>query len=114
MARTPGTKTHKPTKEKREQIKMLAAFGITQEHIAKKFGISVDTLVKYYRAELDLGLVDAINEVANALYTNAVIDKNPTSMMFFLKTRGGWSEKRDDNTDALKSVVEMLLKSKES
>ena len=82
---------HKPTEEKRKLVRTLAAVGITHEDIAKKIDISSDTLVKYYREELDDGRIDAIAQVGQKLYQNA-ISGNLSAQMFYLKTRAGWSE----------------------
>lgn len=93
-----------PTPEQREIVEQLTAFGIAQEDVAKfikgKNGepITERTLRKYFRAELDSGEVKANVKVAKGLFKNATTPTeshpggNPTSQIFWLKTRGGWKE----------------------
>lgn len=93
-----------PTAEQRELVEQLAAFGIPQDDIANfikgKNGepITERTLRKYFRAELDSGEVKANVKVAKGLYKNATTPTdthpggNPTSQIFWLKTRGRWKE----------------------
>lgn len=82
---------HKPTDEKRKLVRALASVGIIHEDIAGKIDISTDTLVKYYKQELHDGRVDAIANVGRKLYESAM-SGNTTAQMFYLKTKGGWSE----------------------
>lgn len=84
-------KLHEPTDESRRMVKALAAVGIRYEDIADKIEISADTLVKYYKKELDDGRVDANAAVARSLYEQAKTG-NTTAMIFWLKTRAGWKE----------------------
>lgn len=82
---------HEPTDATRAQVKALAAVGVTHEDIASKLDISADTLVKYYRQELDDGRIDANAQVAKSLYEQAR-SGNTTAMIFWLKTRARWKE----------------------
>lgn len=82
---------HIPTEEKRKLVRTLSAVGITYEDIASKIDISSDTLVKHYKKELLDGRVDANANVGQKLYQQAN-GGNTQAMMFWLKTRGGWSE----------------------
>lgn len=86
-------KSHKPTVETRSNVKALASVGTTQEHIAIYLDIDVKTLRKHYRRELDTSLTIANSNVAKSLYKNAN-DGNVTAQIFWLKTKGGWSERK--------------------
>lgn len=86
-------KSHEPTAETRSNVKALASVGTTQEHIAIYLDIDVKTLRKHYRRELDTSLIIANSNVAKSLYKNAN-DGNVTAQIFWLKTKGGWSEKK--------------------
>ena len=55
-------------------------------------GINNDTLKKYYSEELEKGRIEANAAVAGTLYEKAKQGDTP-SMLFWLKTRAGWSEK---------------------
>lgn len=91
MADGVGRPPHQPTDQTKLQVKTLAAVGIRYEDIAAKLGISSDTLVKYYKQELDDGRVDANAAVAKSLYDQAKTG-NTAAMIFWLKTRAGWKE----------------------
>jgi hypothetical protein len=84
-------KTHVPTKENRETVKRLAALGVPFEDIALKLKISADTLVKYYKEELDEGRIDANAAIAGTLFQQAK-KGNTAAAIFWLKTRARWKE----------------------
>lgn len=86
-----GRKWHRPTAETRKQVTLLAAVGARHEDIASKLGISADTLVRHYQAELDAGRIDANARVAQTLYQQALAG-NTAAMIFWLKARAGWRE----------------------
>ena len=91
MAEGMGRPPHQPTDQTRLQAKTLAAVGIKHEDIAAKIGICADTLVKYYKQELDDGRVDANAQIGKSLYEQAK-SGNTAAMIFWLKTRAGWKE----------------------
>jgi len=70
----------------------LSKVGTRHEDIALLLGFSEDTLTKYYRKELDKGRIEANAAVAGTLYEKAK-QGDTASMLFWLKTRAGWSEK---------------------
>ncbi|MGF6806279.1 hypothetical protein OKW30_001405 [Paraburkholderia sp. Clong3] len=83
--------------DQRKLVEQLAAFGIPQEDMvmlvldANEKPISVPTLRKHFRKELTEGLVKANTAVAQALFKKAKAG-NVASIIFWLKTRGGWRE----------------------
>ena len=85
------TQAHQPTDETKKLARTLSAVGITYEDIAAKIGISSDTLVKYYKKELDDGRIDANSTVAKGLFQQAK-NGNVAASIFWLKTRAGWKE----------------------
>jgi len=87
---------HEPTEVTRAQVSSLSAFGVSQEDICKVIGVSINTLYKYYREELDTAATKAIGQVAQSLFKQAMAG-NVTAQIFFLKTRAGWREKSDLN-----------------
>lgn len=105
----PGTPAHEPTVETRAQVAALVAFGIPQIHIARQVGISDETLRKYYQNELDCGLHDANSQVANVLFEKAVIQKDLSAVIFWLKTRARWSDKAPEADSKVMSVIEQIL-----
>lgn len=87
-----GRPPFEPTEEQRNKVRMWAAVGTTQEVIASELGICIDTLAKYFRAELDEATAKGVANVASTLYAKAM-SGDVTSMIFYLKTRGRWREK---------------------
>lgn len=87
--------THKPTPELRTKVSNWAEVGTSHDVIALELGIHKETLYKYYRQELDDAPQRGVAKVANALYEKA-IKGDTVSMIFYLKTRGKWREKHDD------------------
>lgn len=82
---------HKPTDENRKIARTLAAVGVPHEDIALKLDISADTLVKYYKPELDAGRIDANASIAQTLFQQAK-KGNTAAAIFWLKTRARWKE----------------------
>ncbi len=102
------TTPHVPNDKTRGEVGALTSFGNTQEEIAGHLGISVDTLAKYYRDELDNSLVRANAKVGAKLFRKATEGDDLSAMIFWLKTRAKWREKDDDGVTS-KKVVEMLI-----
>jgi hypothetical protein len=94
---------HVPTDKLRGEVSALTSFGNTQEAIASHIGIDVDTLVKYYRDEIDNSVLRANAKVAAKLYNKATDEEDLTAMIFWLKTRARWRETTVvDNTHTIK------------
>ena len=74
------------------EVYKLSRVGTRHEDIAILLGFSEDTLAKYYRKELDRGRIEANAAVAGTLYEKAK-QGDTAAMLFWLKTRAGWSEK---------------------
>jgi transcriptional regulator with XRE-family HTH domain len=88
-----GRKPHEPTEDIREGVKVMKASGLTDEQIAGVLGIATDTLTKYYKRELEIGLAEIISNVAGSLYRKALAG-DVTAAIFILKTRAKWSERQ--------------------
>lgn len=86
-----GRPAHKVKPANKEIVKSLSAVGIPYEDIASKLNISSDTLVKYYKKELDDGRIDANAMVAKGLMKQ-IVKGNTLASIFWLKTRAGWKE----------------------
>ena len=83
------TKKHEPTPETRLQVKTLASVGTPQDQIAIVVGITKNTLLKYYRKELDTAMTMANAKVAQSLFQQANAG-NTVAAIFWLKCRAGW------------------------
>ena len=89
-----GHPPHEPTEENRKLVSFAIAIGGTEPAIAEFIGISDNTLRKYYRKELDIGLFRFTMALAKKGYQTAMGDGPQAAAwgMFFLKTRAGWRE----------------------
>ena len=105
----PDPTPHVPTDKTRGEVAALTSFGHTQEEIAAHLYICVDTLVKYYRDELDNSALRANAKVAQKLYKKAVEQEDLAAIIFWLKTRARWREKDAEDPNKYKNAVEMLM-----
>lgn len=87
-----GRPSYKPTDAQRLLVKELAGFGITQDMIATKLGITDDTLRKYFEHELALGKAEASAMMAQAIFKKA-LSGSEKLMMYWGNCHLGWSEK---------------------
>jgi hypothetical protein len=89
-----------PTEEERKFVSSLTAYGITQNEICFILDITVPTLHKHFRKEIDTALPLANAKVAEGLFNNATKLNNVTAQIFWLKTRAKWIEARpEENPD---------------
>jgi hypothetical protein len=89
-----GRPAFAPTDEQRKQVEVMSGYGVPEDGIALSIGISAPTLRKYFRHELDLGIVKANSQVAQSLFKKAIGDgaSSTTAAIFWAKTRMGWKE----------------------
>jgi hypothetical protein len=85
---------HKPTDAMRKTVRDHAIVGTPQENICAILGISVPTLHKHYRQELDTARDTANAAIGGALYTKAM-GGDTAAMIFWMKTRARWRETVD-------------------
>lgn len=85
-------KEFSPTDEQRSLVKGFAAVGLPQPQIATYLEIDKVTLLKYFRKELDTGMIEANSKIASTLYQKA-ISGNIAAAIFWAKARMGWSER---------------------
>jgi hypothetical protein len=94
-----------------DQLKLaekLAADNHTNEQIAEKLGICVDTIERseLYSGVIKKGKQRLLAKVKRTAYEIALQDRNPAMIMFILKCRGGWREKQDiDITHGFKPII---------
>jgi AraC-like DNA-binding protein len=100
-----------PSDQQRQLVKSLAAYGIGQEEIARKIGVSAKTLRRHFREELDRGATDANAKVAQAMYKMATSGEFPAATIFWLKCRASWRQNGRVGREAQQTapfVVEVL------
>ena len=106
-------KRHEPTEKQRGHVEVMAGMGIPHEEIARYIGITLKTLYRHYRHELDIGGTKATFEVARTLYNKAT-GGDTTAAIFWLKARAGWSERSqvaltDKDGEPLKLGISAVL-----
>jgi len=105
MARPP----YQPTDNNRRQVESWSGVGITQEQMAALLEIDVDTLVKYYRKEIDQGKAKACASIGSSFYQKAK-DGDTAAMIWWTKSQMGWKgEKVIDHTSSDGSMTPKSL-----
>lgn len=101
---------HKPTEATRKQVEAMTGYGVPQEAIAEVLGVSVPTLVKHYRSEVDTGVAKANAKVAESLFRKALSDGQGSvaAAIFWMKTRAGWRETTRIVHDGLDKALDGL------
>jgi DNA invertase Pin-like site-specific DNA recombinase len=82
-----GRRPFKPTEDDRAKVARMSSMGITQEQIAKVFGITPKTLRKHFRKELDASAIEANFQVTETLFKMATSGTNTAASIFWVKTR---------------------------
>jgi len=85
-------KSHDPTDVQRREVSAYAAVGTPHHSIAKLVGLSIKTLLKHYRDELDTGKARANAQVGKTLFQQA-IGGNTTAAIFWMKAQAGWTDR---------------------
>jgi DNA-binding CsgD family transcriptional regulator len=82
------------TDEQRRMVEAMSSFGVTQAEICKVLDISINTLHKHFRTELDTATIRANAKVAGNLFKQATKDdfKAIPAAIFWAKTRMRWKE----------------------
>jgi N-acetylglucosamine kinase-like BadF-type ATPase len=89
----------KPSDEQRRTVRALSGFGVPQPDIATHLGIDPKTIRKHFRVELDRGSIEATAKVAQSLFNMATQGNNVAAAIFWLKARGRWRERHEDDAD---------------
>jgi len=99
----------KATDEDRRIVRDMVTAGIPHEGIAAALrdGVSINTLYKHFRRELDIAHNQSIGLAAGKLMT-AVSRGEAWAICFFLKCRGGWQERQAIQVTGEVSLVDVL------
>lgn len=100
---------HIVTDKTKNTVESLTSFGNTQEEIARYLGISVDTLTRNYKFELENAVLQANAQVAAKLFRKATRDNDLSAQTFWLKTRGKWRTADKNDAATMDSLVQKLL-----
>ena len=90
-----GRKPHEPTEQQRKQVEALSGYGIPMEQIAALVGADEKTIRAHYETELLRGRAKANSSVAKTLFEKATKDRDTTAMIWWTKSRMGWTEKQE-------------------
>jgi hypothetical protein len=91
---------HEPNDVQRQTVMMHVLLGTPKQQIAKLLGITLPTLKKNYKEEIDMGQSKANATVAGKLYNKAVNSNDTTAQIFWLKTQAGWNEQQNIKWEA--------------
>lgn len=101
-ARKPTKREHVPTPSQREAVEECVGLGLTQPQIAKVMGISIATLVRHYKDELEMGKVAKIAALSRTMFSIGT-DRNHKGVvpaaMYLLKTQGGEQFRETQRTE---------------
>jgi len=88
------TTKYTPTDDDYKKVEEMVLIGLDQHTIAKIMGVSIGTLVKYYKATLETAREERTARVAGVAYEMAVSGESPAMTTFWLKTQAGWTPKQ--------------------
>ena len=99
------------TEEVLQRTERAMAQGLTKEQCAAALGISRSKFFEIQEQNVDFldaiksGEAEGIQQVTNALYEKATIDRDNTAMIFFLKNRAGWVDKTETKVHEEKTIT---------
>jgi len=94
-----------------QRSERLMAQGLTKEQCARALGISVATFYVYqaenseFSEAIKRGEALGIEEVTNALFENATLERDNTAIIFYLKNRAGWVDKQEHKVETENTVT---------
>jgi hypothetical protein len=91
-----AVRKHKATPAKRRVVLQMAAYGIPHKHIAEAIDCAPSAIGRHYPDELRKAKPLADTKVAHSLFLNATKHNNVTAQTFWLKTRAGWKEPKQE------------------
>ena len=99
------------TTEVLEKTEGLMAKGLTKEQCAGVLGIHTSTFMLYqaenseFSEAIKRGQARGIDQVTNALFENATVERDNTAIIFFLKNRAGWVDKTETKIHEEKTIT---------
>jgi len=101
-------KEHEPNEQDRRTVETMSSHGIPHMDIARVIGLSLPTMYKWYKQELDTGATKANSMVAQSLYQKALGNGNGAvaACIFWLKVRAGWIEPRPEEAQPGKKELQ--------
>jgi len=99
------------TEEVLEKTESLMAKGLTKEQCAGVLGISPSTFYLYqadnseFSEAIKRGEACGIDQVTNALFENATVERDNTAIIFYLKNRAGWVDRQEHKVEKETTVT---------
>ena len=99
------------TEEVLANTRRFMAQGLTKEQCAGALGISRSKFFEIQEQNVDFldaikgGEAEGVQQVTNALYEKATIDRDNTAMIFYLKNRAGWVDKTETKVHEEKTIT---------
>jgi len=115
-----GAKKKIFTEQQLKEVEQLAAQGLSQNQIAKFFGINEKTIIarkrdqKEFLEHLERGQAKGVAIITNSLFQTAK-SGNVAAQQFYLKNRAGWRDKSEhehtgkDGGPIRSEVIEWVL-----
>jgi len=94
-----------------QRAERLMAQGLTKEQCAAALGISRSKFFEIQEQNVDFldaikrGEAMGIEEVTNALFENATLERDNTAIIFYLKNRAGWVDKQEHKVETENKVT---------
>ena len=86
-------RSFEPTEEQRRKVRAMAGFGVPDEDIAILIEVDLGTLRRHFMHDLGRGAAEGTARIAQTLFQVATVDRNVAALIFWLKSRAGWSER---------------------
>ena len=99
------------TPEVLERTERLMAQGLTKEQCSAALGIHTATFMAYqaenseFSESIKRGQALGIEEVTNALFENATVERDNVAIIFYLKNRAGWVDKTETKIHEEKTIT---------
>ena len=99
------------TEEVLQRTERAMAQGLTKEQCAAALGISRSKFFEIQEQNVDFldaikrGEAMGIEEVTNALFENATLERDNTAIIFYLKNRAGWVDKTETKIHEERTVT---------
>lgn len=85
---------HKPDEANREAVIAMRLADIPQKRIAKVLDINPQTLVKYYKRELEMAK-DVADQLVLTKLMQGIKAGDPKLIQFYLKNKKNWNDKQE-------------------
>jgi hypothetical protein len=107
-----GRPAHQPTDETRLRVLRAVALGVTQDGTARLLGVSIETLRKHYKDEIERSGDILVEEIAGAMYGKA-LSGDTAAQRYILGCRAGWSEKQQiEHTGKIETIERVFVDGK--